>query len=79
MISPANRMIKASGLNVRGLKRHDFSDIDLLLLKKVYKIIYRQGLNLTEIKEEIGKYKKDSYVIDRLSTFIENSCSRGFI
>lgn len=79
MVSPVNRTIKASGLNIRGLKRHDFSDIDLLLLKKVYKIIYRQGLTLTEIKEEIGKYKKDSYLIDRFFTFIENNCSRGFI
>jgi UDP-N-acetylglucosamine acyltransferase len=61
------------GLNSIGLRRHGFTDEDLSNLKKVYKIIFRNGLPLKEalkqVEENFNFDKHVMYLVD----FIKNS------
>jgi len=41
------------GLNVEGLKRRGFTPDDITILKRAYKILYRQGLTLEEAVHKI--------------------------
>ena len=47
---------KPSGLNREGLKRNGFDSNTIKLLKKAYKIIYREGLTLSNSLEELMNF-----------------------
>jgi UDP-N-acetylglucosamine acyltransferase len=44
---------KLFGLNTVGLKRHQFSEVSMRALKKVYRIIFRSGLTLEKALEKV--------------------------
>jgi UDP-N-acetylglucosamine acyltransferase len=46
---------KLFGLNTVGLKRHNFSDETVKVLKKAYRIIFRSGLTLDKAMKKIGE------------------------
>ena len=69
---------KPSGLNREGLKRKGFDSNTIKLLKKAYKIIYREGLILSDALEELMKLSKESKDIEALYSFITSS-ERGII
>ena len=72
MIAVGNRA-KLYGLNLIGLKRHDFSEETIKTLKKAYKIIFQSKLT---IKEAIKKVREDingSKEVEYLLFFIEKS------
>ena len=69
---------KPSGLNREGLKRNGFNSDDINLLKKAYRIIYRDGYILTEALEELLKISKDSKEVELLYSFISSS-ERGIV
>ncbi len=77
-ILAADDPLTYAGLNVVGLTRRGFSKETLLQLKRVYKVLYRSHLNvsqaLTRIKEEFEMTPEINFVIQ----FIENS-ERGII
>lgn len=64
---------KLYGLNLIGLKRHDFSEAIIKDLKKAYRIIFQSKLTLKEaikkVKEEIRSSKEVEYLLE----FIEKS------
>lgn len=64
------------GLNSIGLRRRGFTDEEISNLKKVYRIIFRNGLPLKEAikqaEEEYGEDKNIKYLLE----FI-NGSSRG--
>jgi len=66
------------GLNSVGLRRRGFSDEEISNLKKVYRILFRNGLPLKDALEEVEKEfssdKNTMYLVD----FIKNS-KRGII
>lgn len=66
------------GLNVVGLKRRDFSEQKLSVLKQAYKILYRQGLTLQEAIAEMEPLVKEVPEVDLLIEFIGRS-ERGII
>ncbi len=69
---------KPSGLNREGLKRHGFDSQTINLLRKAYKIIYRDGLKLNDALSELEKLAIDSTEVEKMRTFIAES-ERGIV
>ena len=69
---------KPSGLNREGLKRHGFDSQTINLLRKAYKIIYRDGLKLNDALSELEKLAIDSKEVEKMRKFIAES-ERGIV
>lgn len=67
-----------AGLNTVGLTRRNFSRDTLATLKRVYKLIYRSKLNVTQALARIENEFESSPEIDHVVDFVRNS-SRGII
>ena len=74
----SGKTAKPSGLNREGLKRNGFDSDTIKLLKKAYKIIYRDGLSLTDALNELIKISTESKKIKALHSFISSS-ERGIV
>ena len=77
MLAAGNKAI-THGINVKGLRRREFSSEDINQLKKAYKIIYRSGLTTKSAIEEIRKKEWTSPHVEYLTEFFDNS-QRGVI
>lgn len=69
---------KPSGLNREGLKRHGYDNDTINILRKAYKIIYRDGLVLKDALEALSEISDESREVDSMRTFIEAS-QRGIV
>jgi UDP-N-acetylglucosamine acyltransferase len=69
---------KPNGINSEGLKRRDFSSDDIALIKKVYKVIYRDGNTINEAINILKGMAENSLVINPYIDFIEKS-TRGIV
>lgn len=65
-------------INVEGIKRRGFTGEDISLLRKAYKIIFRQGLRVDEAIETVVKLTQNSSVLKKLTDFIKAS-ERGIV
>lgn len=69
---------RVNGLNREGLKRHGF-DIEMIdMLRKLYKIVYRDGLNKEKTLDALKPFSSQSKIALEFSNFIENS-TRGIM
>ena len=66
------------GINVKGIKRRGFSEVDISELKKAYKILYRSGLSLSEALTKLQRKTWQTPNVDKLVEFILAS-ERGII
>lgn len=66
------------GINVRGLRRRNFTAMDISELKKAYKLIYRSGLTTSNAVQEIESKKWESVHVTTLIDFFNDS-KRGVI
>lgn len=64
---------KPFGLNTIGLQRRGFAEEVLMMLRRAYKIIYRNGLTIAKAIEEL--HKIDCLEVKQLVQFIEASHS----
>ncbi len=64
---------KPFGLNTVGMKRHGFTDEQLLMLKRAYKVIYRKGLTVQSALEELQIMVGDCPEIKMFIDFIGES------
>lgn len=64
---------KLYGLNMVGLKRHNFSSDAINNLKKAYRIIFRSGLTIKKALDQIPGELMDSPEVNHLVTFIKKS------
>ena len=69
---------KPIGLNREGLKRHGFNKETIDILRKVYKIVYRNGLTTKQALEGLEDLASQSEAVREFADFIEKS-SRGII
>lgn len=69
---------KPSGLNREGLKRHGYSSETINILRKAYRIIYRDGLKLKDALSELLSMSSDSDEVKTLHDFISAS-QRGIV
>ncbi len=67
---------RPNGLNREGLRRHGFSGDDIEMLRRAYRILYREGLLLQEAVQRLQELAGHSPHVARLVQFIEGS-SRG--
>ncbi|OGI50745.1 MAG: acyl-[acyl-carrier-protein]--UDP-N-acetylglucosamine O-acyltransferase [Candidatus Muproteobacteria bacterium RIFCSPHIGHO2_02_FULL_60_13] len=66
------------GLNLRGLKRRQFSESAIESLRRAYKILYKSGLRLNEALAQIEAIGKECAEVRHLADFIKSS-ERGVI
>jgi UDP-N-acetylglucosamine acyltransferase len=65
------------GLNVRGLKRRNFSEQSIEALRQAYKLVYKSGLRLSEATEQLAQVATNPEVRHFLD-FIKQS-ERGIV
>lgn len=68
----------AHGINLVGLRRHNFSNQLINIIKDCYKYVYRDGLTLQEAKDKIEGLAKDYKEIADFLEFLTMS-SRGIV
>jgi len=74
----AGNPAEVCGINSIGLKRRNFSDEELLNLKKAYRLLYRSGLNVRQALERIASDCTLTKNIEDLMEFIRRS-ERGIV
>lgn len=67
------------GINIIGLKRHNFSDENIQIIKDCYKLLYRHGLTLEEAKEKIQALSVKYDVAKNFLDSLLNCSSRGIV
>jgi len=70
--------LKVIGLNNVGLQRRGFSPEAIDALKKVFKILFRSGLNLSQALKKAREEAEITVEVENVLSFIENS-ERGVI
>jgi len=73
IVTGDRRETRLRGLNLVGLKRHNFSETTISGLKKAYKILALSGLKLAEAVERMKAEVPSSPEVDHFITFIETS------
>jgi UDP-N-acetylglucosamine acyltransferase len=66
------------GLNTVGLKRRGFSSQTITMLRRAYHILFRQGLNIKEVLEELEKMVLECPEVQLFIDAINNS-GRGIV
>ncbi len=69
---------EAKTINVEGLRRRGFSSEAITLLRRAYKIIYRQGLTVEEALDKLKQMEKECEELGVLIESLERS-ARGII
>ncbi len=77
IIAAGNRAVP-HGINVKGLRRRDFSEADIVGLKKAYRVVYRSGHALKDALRLLDADHWDSTEVKRLADFIKHT-RRGII
>ncbi len=65
------------GLNVRGLKRRNFSEQSIEALRQAYKLVYKSGLRLSEATEQLAQLAANPEVMHFLDFIIKSE--RGIV
>lgn len=60
-------------INVEGIKRRGFSKEDISLLRKAYKIIFRQGLRIEDAVQEVESLSPGCDALLTVTEFVKNS------
>lgn len=66
------------GINAKGLKKHGFSSYDIQVLERAYRLIYRSGKLIDEVKKALCSLAQHESVVQPLVEFFQQS-SRGII
>lgn len=74
----AGNTAKPNGLNREGLKRHGFSTETINMLRKAYRIVYREGLTVKTALEKLQELAEQSDEVRYFAQFIEQS-KRGIV
>jgi UDP-N-acetylglucosamine acyltransferase len=77
-IMVSGNLAQAYGLNVEGLKRRQFTSEEIVVLKRAYKTLYRQGLTLEDAVHKLEAMIPECRHIPMLIDFIKKS-KRGII
>ena len=77
-VMASGQSASAHGLNTEGLKRRGFSPEIILSLKRAYKVVYRQGLKLSDALETLSEVASNTPEIAIFTDSIKNS-NRGII
>ncbi|MBS1269966.1 MAG: Acyl-[acyl-carrier-protein]--UDP-N-acetylglucosamine O-acyltransferase [Gammaproteobacteria bacterium] len=76
-IAAGNRA-QPHGINVKGLRRRNFEEADIIALKRAYKTLYRSEMPLKKARERMEQDNGDHPVVRELIQFLDSS-DRGMI
>jgi len=77
-IVAAGNSAKPYGINFKGLHRRDFDEETITLLKRAYRLLYRNNLDLKTALVEIDRLAAGNGAVNTFSNFLRQS-ERGFI
>jgi len=77
-ITASGEPLKFAGINSIGLRRRGFDSSTVMTIKRVYKLIYRSGLNRSHALQRIREEFEMTPEIEHIINFIESS-DRGII
>lgn len=66
----SGHMAKPVGVNVEGLRRHQYSDKQIRNIRQAYKLIYRSGLKLEQAQQSLMKIEQESDELESLKDFL---------
>ena len=69
---------KLAGTNNEGLRRRGFPADDIAAVRRAYKILYREGLSLSDAKKAIDEAAKAHRVLSPLAAFLAEP-GRGIV
>ncbi len=72
-VRAAGNPLRVVGLNSVGLTRRNFSQEQRLLLKRLYRIFYRSGLNTAQALARIGEELPDTPEVKEFAEFVRSS------
>lgn len=67
----SGHMAKPVGVNVEGLRRRQFTDVQIRNIRQAYKHIYRSGLRMEEAQQRVQSMQQDSDELSVLTSFLE--------
>jgi len=68
----SGHMAKPVGVNVEGLRRRQFTDVQIKNVRQAYKSIYRSGLRIEEAELKLEGMQQESAEIDILIDYLKN-------
>lgn len=74
----AGNTAQPHGLNVRGLKRRNFSDAAIEGLRKAYRLLYKSGNTLNQALEQMAVLAEANSEVEKFLEFIKRS-ERGIV
>lgn len=77
-ITASGHYAEAIGVNTEGLRRRGFSAESLLLLKRAYKVVFRQGLTLQQALEKLDAEFADAPEVATFSQSLRDA-TRGIV
>lgn len=77
MVAAGNRA-QPHGINVKGLRRRNFGEEDIVALKRAYKVLYRCELSLKDARERMERNCVNHPAVGELAAFLGSS-ERGII
>ena len=67
----SGHMAKPIGINIEGLRRHDFTNQQIKTIKQAYKLTYRLSLKISEASLAIQKLEQINSELSLYTTFLE--------
>ncbi|PHS24810.1 MAG: acyl-[acyl-carrier-protein]--UDP-N-acetylglucosamine O-acyltransferase [Methylophaga sp.] len=68
----SGHMAKPIGVNVEGLRRRQFSDVQIKNIRKAYKLIYRSGLGVEAAQNQIESIEQEDVELTTMITFLND-------
>lgn len=66
----SGHMAKPVGVNVEGLKRRNFSEVQIRNIRQAYKVLYRSGLKLEQALLQLKDIEQEAEEIELLTAFL---------
>lgn len=74
----AGNRAEPHGINVKGLRRRNFDESDIIALKRAYRTLYRSEMSLKKAREQMQLDHRDHAAVAELIRFLDQS-ERGII
>ena len=72
-VTVSGEKARAKGVNTEGLKRRGYSPEQIQQVRRAYKVLYRQGLQMDEAREKLEEMSIDSEEIRPLVEFLDTT------
>jgi len=66
----SGHMAKPVGVNVEGLKRREFSEVQIKNIRQAYKLIYRSGLRIEDAEQKLQQIEQENTEISSFVDFL---------